>query len=367
METVLKILKSVGLENLPYGFLITISSIILAILLFLFIAAFVLFAVWLERKVSAHMQDRLGPMRVGLTGHGELQTIADAIKLLMKEDIIPRRADKILFIIAPYLVFVATFLVFVSIPFGPNTIAADLNVGVFYIIAISSFVMVGIIMAGWSSNNKWSLYGALRSAAQMCSYEIPTALTLIAVVMYVGSLSLQDIIQSQQTGLLGKGGLLGWYFIRNPFLFIAFIIYIISGTAEANRTPFDLPEAESELVAGFHTEYSGMRFAFFFLAEFANMFVIGAVASIVFLGGWHSPITPESVANIPVLRFIFVPSGFWFILKVIVIVFILMWFRWTFPRLRVDQLMATCWKVLIPIAFFNILAIGIWMKLTGIV
>lgn len=331
----------------------TVAVVIYAVLVFIFLALFALFAVYLERKVSGHIQDRLGPMRVGW--HGVLQTVADTVKLLTKEDIIPQNADRPLFILAPFVLFLGTYLVYAALPFGPGATASNLNIGLFYIIAVSSLVVIGTIMAGYSSNNKWSLYGGMRSAAQIVSYEIPVGLSLLVGVMMAGSLNLSAIVINQTTGIGGISGFLGWNFIQNPFAFIAFVVYLVAGTAEANRTPFDLPESESELVAGAYTEYSGMRWAFFFLAEYANMWIVSVLATVVFLGGWNSPIPGD----------VFIPGWIWLFLKALGVVFIQIWARWTFPRLRVDQLMATCWKYLTPIAFFNILGVGLWLILIG--
>lgn len=313
--------------------------------LFLFVLPYALFAVWMERKVSAHMQDRLGPMRVG-GWHGWAQTIADILKLIQKEDIVPAAADKKLHLLAPFVVFMGSYAVFAAIPFSSEFIGSDLNIGLFYIIAVSSIVVVGILMAGWSSNNKWSLFGAMRAAAQIVSYEIPTALALLSVVMLTGSLDLQHITHLQ------AGPAWNWFiFAKFPFIFVAFIIYFVASLAETNRTPFDIPEAESELVAGYHTEYSGMKFAFFFLAEYGNMFAVSAIAASVFLGGWNSPFG----------EFLGGPmwGAFWFISKGMFLVFVQMWLRWTLPRLRVDQLMHISWKVLTPWAFVCILGVGL--------
>jgi NADH-quinone oxidoreductase subunit H len=304
----------------------------------------VMFLVWLERKVSAHMQDRLGPMYVG-GWHGWAQTIADALKLLLKEDIIPDSADKVLFVMAPYIVFLGAFAAFVVLPFGAASIVSDLNIGILYIVAVGSLAVVGIMMAGWSSNSKYSLYGGMRSVAQIVSYEIPSAMAIMTVVILVGSLSMQQIVGAQ------KGGIQNWFLFRNPFTFLAFFLYFISSLAEVNRTPFDIPEAESELVAGYHTEYSGMRFAFFFLAEYANMIVVAGVATTLFLGGW-TQILPGNTQLIP--------GPILFFLKVMVLIFVQMWLRWSLPRLRVDQLMYFCWKVLLPASFVLILGVG-WM------
>ncbi|MCK5032157.1 MAG: NADH-quinone oxidoreductase subunit NuoH [Calditrichia bacterium] len=333
------------LNDLPEWIAITAIALSAAIILLIFIAVFALFAIWLERKVSAHMQDRLGPMEVG-GWHGWLQTIADALKLLGKEDIIPTNADKILFKFAPILVFAATVAVFAAIPWDSGLVPADLNIGLLYILAISSLIVIAIMMGGWASNNKWSLYGAMRGAAQMISYEIPIALSLIVVIMITGSLNMSELVRQQE------GTILDWMFLRFfPFGFIAFIIYFVASLAEVNRTPFDLPEAESELVGGFHTEYTGMRFAMFFLAEFANMFVVAAIAVTAFLGGW-----------LPPFQFLdFIPGPLWFFGKALFLVFVQMWLRWTLPRLRVDQLMYTCWKVLTPFSFAVLMIVALWM------
>ena len=295
-----------------------------------------------ERKVAARFQNRTGPMRVG--PWGTLQTLADGIKLLFKEDYIPPQGDKVLFMLAPYIIFACSFAVFAAIPFGQDILVSDFNIGIFYIMAISSVIVMGVIMAGWSSNSKWSLLGSLRSAAQIVSYEIPLGLSILTVIMLVGSLSMSKIVDSQNNGIFT------WLIFRTPFTFIAFFIFFISSIAEVNRTPFDLPEAESEIVAGFHTEYSGMRFALFFIAEYANMFAVSAIAVTLFLGGWEGVL--------PGYDFLGGLPGF--VIKTLGLVFLMMWLRWTLPRLRVDQLMNLCWKYFIPISFFNILGTGIW-------
>ncbi|MXV81922.1 NADH-quinone oxidoreductase subunit NuoH [Candidatus Poribacteria bacterium] len=295
-----------------------------------------------ERKVSARFQNRTGPMRVG--PWGTLQTLADGVKLIFKEDFIPPQGDKLLFLLAPYIIFACSFAVFAAIPFSDGILVSDFNIGIFYIMAISSVIVMGVIMAGWSSNSKWSLLGSLRSAAQIVSYEIPLGLSILTVVMLVESLSMQEIVASQSNGVFS------WLIFRTPFAFIAFFIFFISSIAEVNRTPFDLPEAESEIVAGFHTEYSGMRFALFFIAEYANMFAVSAIAVTLFLGGWEGVLPGYDILG-----------GFpGFVIKSMALVFLMMWLRWTLPRLRVDQLMNLCWKYFIPIAFFNILGTGIW-------
>ncbi len=264
--------------DLPSWLRVFLSGAIPAALLIGFMSVGPIIYVYVERKIAGFMQDRHGPTRVG--PYGLLQTVADAIKLLFKEAIYPRGVDKKLFLIAPCLVVLGAFLSFVVVPFGPRIVTADLNVGVFYVVAVSSLSTVGLIMAGWASNNKYALFGAMRSAAQIVSDEIPAVMTLIAVVMIVGSLSLQDIVAAQ------AGGIGNWLVFRYfPLMPIAFVIFFTAGLAECNRTPFDIPEAESELVAGFHTEYSGFFFALFFMAEYTEMFVFSAVASVAFFGG----------------------------------------------------------------------------------
>ncbi|MDP8228734.1 MAG: NADH-quinone oxidoreductase subunit NuoH [Candidatus Electryoneaceae bacterium] len=324
-----------------------------------FVSVFALVAIWFERKVSAHIQDRLGPMETG-GWHGWSQTIADTIKLLVKEDIIPDAADKPLFRFAPYVVFGGTLATFVVFPFAANLIGSDLNVGVYYLVAVSSLVVIGLLMAGWSSNNKWALYGAMRSAGQMISYEIPVALSLLVPVMLVGSLSMQDLVAAQ------TGGFWNWtIFSHLPFALLAFVIYYWASLAEVNRCPFDLPEGESEIVAGYNVEYSGMRFAMFFLAEFANMFVVSAVATAAFLGGWSAPLPflEVSVEASPILHAV-IGTG-WFVLKAMLLVLSQMWLRWTLPRLRVDQLMHVCWKIFLPFSFANVLLLSLWIALAG--
>jgi NADH-quinone oxidoreductase subunit H len=345
MGSIAQLLKLIpNYDALPELLRASLPMLVSCLVIFGVLSVVVMFLVWLERKVSAHMQDRLGPMYVG-GWHGWAQTIADALKLLLKEDIIPDSADKVLFVMAPYIVFLGAFAAFVVLPFGAASIVSDLNIGILYIVAVGSLAVVGIMMAGWSSNSKYSLYGGMRSVAQIVSYEIPSAMAIMTVVILVGSLSMQQIVGAQ------KGGIQNWFLFRNPFTFLAFFLYFISSLAEVNRTPFDIPEAESELVAGYHTEYSGMRFAFFFLAEYANMIVVAGVATTLFLGGW-TQILPGNTQLIP--------GPILFFLKVMVLIFVQMWLRWSLPRLRVDQLMYFCWKVLLPASFVLILGVG-WM------
>jgi NADH-quinone oxidoreductase subunit H len=345
MQSVAKLLQLIPkYDTLPELLRTVLPILVSCILVFALMALAVLFLVWLERKVSAHMQDRLGPMYVG-GWHGWAQTIADAIKLLLKEDLVPKSVDRVLFKMAPFIVFLGAFAAFVVLPFGATSYVADLNIGVLYVVAVGSLSVVGIIMAGWASNNKYSLYGGMRAAAQIVSYEIPSAIAIMTVIIPVGSLSMVDIVNAQ------RGGILNWFILRNPFIFLAFIIYFIASLAEVNRTPFDIPEAESELVAGYHTEYSGMRFAFFFLAEYANMLLVAGVATTLFLGGW-TPILPGTTQ--------WIPGPILFFLKVLVLIFIQMWLRWSLPRLRVDQLMYLSWKVLLPISLVLVLCVG-WL------
>src|SRR5262245_48930355 len=301
--------------------------------------------VYAETKVAGFMQDRIGPKRVG--PHGLLQTVADAVKLLFKEAIYPAGADKKLFILAPCLVVVGAFLSFVVLPFGSRMQATDLNVGLFYVVAVSSLSTVGLIMAGWASNNKYALFGAMRSAAQIVSYEIPAMMSLLTIIMIVGSLSLQEVVWAQ------AGGLQNWFLFRYfPIMPVVAIVFFTAGLAECNRAPFDIPEAESELVAGFHTEYSGFFFAMFFMAEYTEMLVISAVTSVLFLGGWWAPH--------PALQQIG-PVGLgplWLVGKAWFLMFVMMWLRWTLPRLRVDQLMYVAWKVLLPIGLTLVVVVG---------
>jgi NADH-quinone oxidoreductase subunit H len=339
-----------GLAGWPGWAVAAVSAGLPALACFTFMSLGPIVYVYAERKLSAFMQDRLGPMRVG--PYGVLQTIADTIKLLFKEAIFPRGVDRKLFVSAPLLVNVGAFLPFVVIPWGARLQPADLNVGVFYVSAISAVSTVGLIMAGWASNNKYALFGAMRSAAQIVSYEIPALLIILVPVMIVGSLSLQDLTLAQH------GGLQNWFLFRYfPLMPIAFVAFFTAALAETNRAPFDIPEAESELVAGFHTEYSGFFFSLFFLAEYTEMFVVSAVASVLFLGGYLAPLP-----GMQTLACINLPSvslgGLWLLLKSMLLVFVMMWLRWTLPRARVDQLMYIAWKVLLPIALALVLVVG---------
>jgi NADH-quinone oxidoreductase subunit H len=347
-----------------------ITYIIIAIGLFGFSALFALFGVYAERKVSAFIQDRLGPTETGK--YGSLQTFADILKMLQKELITPAAADKLLFILAPAIIFIAVYLGFATLPWGPGLAPAKLNLGLYYIFAIISIETLGILMAGWGSNNKYSILGAMRSAAQIISYEIPAGFAIISVVMIAQTLNLQEI--SAQQGILSTetikfagfwnvssiGGFFAWNVFRAPHLLIAFVIYFIASLAESNRAPFDIPEAESELVAGFHTEYTGLRFAFVFLAEYSMMFLVSMVGVILFLGAWNTPLPNMGLVHLATWT---TGAGWgiiWIIIKTLALVAVQMWIRWTLPRFRVDQLMALCWKVLTPLAFACMLISGVW-------
>jgi len=313
-----------------------------------FFAVAGLFLVLLERRVAAWFQLRIGPNRVGY--QGLLQTMADALKLVSKELTGTVKADKFLYNLAPYFVIVTSLMALAVFPFSQQIQAFDINIGIFFLIAISSIGVIGILLGGWSSNNKFALIGAMRSGVQTISYELSIGLSLLTMILLTGSLQLSEIVEVQKNG---------WLIVQGHIpAVIAFMVYMIAGTAETNRAPFDMVEAESELGAGFHTEYSGMKFAYFFLAEFINMFIIAAIATTVFFGGWLSPFGITD--SIPWL------GVFWFMAKALVLVFLMMWFRWTFPRLRIDQLLTLEWKYLLPINLVNIIlmALVVWGKLT---
>jgi len=313
--------------GLPTGLVYAVGMVVFAaIVLLVFILNVSGVTTFVERRVWARIQSRIGPNRVG--PQGILQWLVDGIKLLMKEDIIPAAADRILFSLAPYIVMMGFVAAFVVLPFGSHLIIADMNVGILYVTTVTSLVVVGILMAGWASNNKWSLIGGIRSAAQIVSYEIPAGLSIFPIVLMTGTLSMQGIIQAQGWAPWN------WFVFASPFTFVAFFIFFTSALAEGNRTPFDLPEADSELVAGFVTEYSGVRYLIFFMAEWGNLYVIGALLTTLFLGGWQIPPVTENPLLRGVLEFLtfFVKSYFW--------VLVAMWIRATLPRTRVDQLMA---------------------------
>jgi NADH-quinone oxidoreductase subunit H len=320
-----------------------------------FASAFAGVSSFVERRIAARMMSRVGPNRVG--PQGLLQFMADGLKLVMKEDLIPAGANRLLFRIAPYFVFAGMFGTFVALPFSARLVAANLDVGILYILSITALVVVGIILGGWSSNSKWSLFGGLRSAAQIISYEIPAGLAVLVVVLLAGGLSTQAIIEAQ-------GGMpWNWFVFYSPFSLIAFPVYFTAALAEGNRTPFDLPEAESELVAGYSTEYSGFRFVVFFFAEWANLWIMSAIAVTCFFGGWRIPLV--SVAETYSAWYWILLGLAIFCLKTLALVFVVIQLRWTLPRLRVDQMMNMCWKYLIPIAFVCILGTMTWIIFIG--
>ncbi len=333
---------------MPAGVASIVEMVLIAVVYLTVFAVAGLFLVLLERRVAAWFQLRIGPNRVGY--QGLLQTMADAIKLLTKELVGTDRADKFLYNLAPYFVIITALMALAVIPFSKEFHAFDINIGIFFLIAISSIGVIGILLGGWSSNNKFAMIGAMRSGVQTISYELSVGLSLLTMVVITGSLQLSEIIEVQKNG---------WLIVQGHIpAVIAFMVFMISGTAETNRAPFDMVEAESELGAGFHTEYSGMKFAYFFLAEFINMFIIAAIAATVFFGGWLSPFgITESIPELGV---------FWFLIKTMVLVFLMMWFRWTFPRLRIDQLLTLEWKYLLPINLVNIvlMALLVWLNLT---
>ena len=312
-----------------------VNAVVKAVVVFTFIALSVLFLIWWERKFAGWMQARLGPMHVGWKGLA--QTLADAAKLLFKEDIVPAKADRPLFFLAPYLIFVPTVVAFVTLPFSLAWIGYDYPLAALFVLAVTSTAVLGILAAGWGGNNKYSLLGGVRAVAQLISYEIPMVLVVLSVVTIAGTMSMTQIV-GQQEGV--------WNILRHwPVLIPAFLVYLTAAMAEVNRAPFDLPEAESELVAGFHTEYSGMRWAFFFLAEFANNFFTAGFAVVMFFGGWLGP---------------WLPGPIWFVLKTLALITLMMWVRWTLPRLRIDQMMAFAWKVLVPISLVIFCVAALW-------
>jgi NADH-quinone oxidoreductase subunit H len=348
---------SISVPTATRPLLVPVSLIYLAVMIVFAVVVLVMCLVisgvltWVERRVAGKMQSRCGPNRVG--PWGALQWIADGIKLVLKEDIIPDAVDRPLFKLAPYLVFIGLFGAFLVLPFGQYLIISDLNIGLLYLIAITSFVSLGLMMAGWSSCNKWALLGGMRSAAQIISYEIPSGLALMVPVVLAGTLSTHSLVERQ------GGWPWQWAIFDNPFVFVCFFIYFISALAEGNRTPFDLPEAESELVSGYNVEYSGWRFAVFFVSEWANLFVIGAVATTVFLGGWQVP-------GVDLVRH----ASHWgwqllglclFFVKAMALVFVIIWIRWTLPRFRVDQLMRLCWKYFVPWTFAAVIFQALWV------
>lgn len=368
----------------------------LAFFVFLtFLLVYMILAVYAERKVSAFIQDRLGPMEIGWYGIG--QTVADLLKLLQKEDIVPEKADRWPFLVAPLIIFTAVFAGFAVIPLTPDLQGSGAAVGVFYLLAIISIDIIGLLMAGWSSNNKYALLGAMRSVAQIVSYEIPMGLTVLCVAVFCQTLDLQQISYQQgiyvNTPLLQPngqnetinylfgirawgidvtqvGGMLTWNIVRMPLFAVVYVIFFIATLAECNRAPFDIPEAESELVGGFHTEYSGFRWAMLFLAEYGMMLLVSLLGAVLFLGSWNTPfpnIGPLKLADwtsgAPGTVYGNITGAFWLILKAFAAIFVQMWVRWTYPRLRVDQLMYLCWKVLTPAALVLLFVSAVWRLL----
>jgi len=354
------------------------------------ISLIAMFSIWWERKVAGHIQGRVGPMHTG-GWHGWSQSLADGLKLILKEDLIPASADQFLFRFAPYLAFGPVFAAFLALPFGPQFVfESGLHVGVLFILAVLSVEVMGVILAGWGSGSKWSIYGAMREACQMVSYEIPLGISILCGVLVAGTLSLVEL------SYLQGGGLWDWFVFHNPFVFAAFLLYFVASLAENKRAPFDLPESESELVAGFHTEYSGLRFSFFFFAEYASMFVVGGIQTALFLGGWNSPLggldpvyhaigydavaagqayfigavttdmgwgaTADAMRLGPAgLAILNLYGLFWFVAKVFTLIFIQIWLRWTLPRIRIDQVLYTCVKVLLPLTLVVFAGTAVWI------
>ncbi|MFN5936798.1 MAG: NADH-quinone oxidoreductase subunit NuoH [Sphingobacteriales bacterium] len=332
-------------EVLPPEGALAAEMVIVGILAITFFAVLGLILVVMERRVAAFMQIRIGPNRVG--PKGLLQSLADTIKLLVKENITPANADKLMFNMAPFIAMIAAMLLLAPIPFASGLQIWDVNIGILYVTSISSLSVISILMAGWSSNNKYSLLGAMRSGAQIVSYELSAGLAILTIVVLTGSLQLSEIVKAQADGW--------WLFKGHIPAVISFVIFIIAVTAETNRAPFDMAEAESELTAGFHTEYSGMKFALFFLAEYINVFIVCAIGATLFLGGWM----PFHIGQWESFNHVmdYIPSSIWFFGKTFFLIFVIMWFRWTFPRLRIDQLLNLEWKYLLPISMVNILLV----------
>ena len=332
-------------QTFSYGIAFFIECVIVALLAISLFSILGLVLIMMERKVSAYMQIRLGPNRVG--PKGMFQTVADTVKLIVKEGMTPDGADKFLFNLAPFIVIMVAMVILAPLAFAKGFQIWDINIGVLFITAVSSLSVIGILMAGWASNNKYSMLGAMRSGAQIISYELSAGFSILTIVVLTGSLQISTIVESQANGW--------WLFKGHVPALISFVIFIIAVTAETNRAPFDLAEAESELTAGFHTEYSGMKFALFFLAEYVNIFIVCAVGATLFLGGWM-PLHFGS--NNPFNTIMdYIPGSVWFLAKTFFLIFVIMWFRWTFPRLRIDQLLKLEWKYLLPISLFNLLLV----------
>lgn len=359
INTILISLFGAGLPMVVFSVL----SAVIIILLFVMPVGGI--STYFERKVAADFQERVGPNRVGPLGL--LQFMADGLKMFLKEDSISKNADRLIYNIAPSLVTAGSLGAFAAVPFSAYIIGADLNIGVFYAMALGSLVSLGVLLGAWSSENKWSLLGGVRGAAQIVSYEIPLGLAVLSVVMISGTMSMHGLVGMQAWPSAGGEGHF-WNIFHNPFMFVNFFIYFIAALAECNRVPFDLPEAESELVSGFNTEFSGMRFGLYAIAEFADVILFACIATAIFLGGWHLPFFNLQELNLgltifemdmnPLIQSLLMIGVF--LAKVAVLVFVVMWIRWTLPRLRVDQLMNLCWKYLIPISFFNLVGAALW-------
>ena len=328
---------------LPSWAALAIEFVLIGAAILALYAVIALILIYMERRVCGKFQCRIGPNRVGPAG--TIQSIADMIKMLIKELIFIDRSDRFLFMLAPFIVILASVMAFSCLPFGRGLQVLDFNIGIFFLLSVSAIGVLGILLAGWSSNNKYSLIGAMRSGAQMISYELSISISILTMVILCGSMQLSTIVSEQADG---------WFLFKGHIpAVIAFIIYLIAGNAETNRGPVDLPEAESELTAGYHTEYSGIQFGFFYLAEYLNLFIVAAVASTIFLGGWM----PLHISGMDGFNAVmdYIPSVVWFFGKTFFMIFVLMWFKWTFPRLRVDQILALEWKYLLPIGLVNLM------------
>lgn len=351
---------------MPDTALVILLAFVAALLLITFMLVSAIFSVWLERKVAGRIQDRLGPTRVG-GKFGWLQTLADGIKLLVKEDIIPAAADRLLFRLGPYIALVGSFAAFLALPFGTGVVAQPLNIAVLYMLAVMSSEVFGVILIGYSSGSKWSLFGGMREAAQMVSYEVPMALAILVPIVLTGSMNLTDVGQRQVW-------LFDWNLFHDPFTFGAFWLYFTAATASCKRAPFDLAEAESELVAGFHTEYSGFRWLSIYMAEYGSMFAVSGIANLMFLGGWRLGLYPElttllgDTLALGTVGYLLghLLNVMVFIFKCWFLVFLMMWARWTLPRLRIDQVMMTCLKYLLPLSCVLLLGVGLWRVLVPV-
>ncbi|MBO4984637.1 MAG: NADH-quinone oxidoreductase subunit NuoH [Bacteroides sp.] len=334
-------------EIMNNGMWLFLQCVAVGIGIILLYAVLAIILIYMERKVCAFFQCRLGPMRVG--PWGTVQVVCDVLKMLTKEIFTPKGVDKVLYRLAPYMILLASFLTFACLPISRGVEVLDFNVGVFFILAASSIGVVGILLAGWSSNNKFSLIGAIRSGAQIVSYELSVGISILTMVVLAGTMQMSEIVEGQADG---------WFIFKGhvPAL-IAFVIYLIAGNAECNRGPFDLPEAESELTAGYHTEYSGMGFGFFYLAEYLNLFIVAAIAATVFLGGWM-PLHIPGLESFNALMD-YIPGFLWFFGKAFFVVWLMMWMRWSFPRLRIDQILTLEWKFLVPISMVNLLLMAL--------